>query len=315
MTSLQNAMNVTATMFPANEYGLVLWSHGTGWLPAGFYESPVEDDPASYANAQGSAADIQHVCNAAEGDVDPFADMVKMVKGDKLLEQYNGQDVRSFGNDGGKEMEIKDLVAGLPYKVSFVLFDACLMGGIEVMYELKDSTDYIISSPTEILSAGFPYSKIMEHIFASPTDLVSVALEYYSLYNNQPSSSRYGTVSLVKTSELEAVAEIAKEIYQTNREKISSVNVSSIQRYYRGSKRWFFDFEHFIEKIATQEQYERFTMALNKAVLYKSSTPYFFDIKMNRCCGVSTYIPVPANSTLAKAYKTLKWNEATGFIE
>lgn len=305
--SLESAMSVTATMFPANEYGLVLWSHGTGWLPSGFYDSPVED-----ANAPMSA-NAPAVCQETEDD--PYADMVKMVRSDNLSAHSNGAGVRSFGSDDGKEMELKDIVSALPYKLSFLIFDACLMGGIEVMYELKDSVDYIISSPAEILSNGFPYSKIMQHIFATPTDLVAVALEYYSLYNNQPSNMRYGTISLVKTSELEGVAGISKEIFESNRDKISSVNVSSIQRFYRGSKHWFYDFDHFMEKIATDEQYERFCQALDKAVVYAGNTPYFFDVKLNRCSGVSTYIPVPSNSTLSAYYKGLKWNEATGFIE
>lgn len=315
MTSLQSAMNVTATMFPADEYGLILWSHGTGWLPVGFYETPVEDNAGSYSGQNGSSSEIQYMHSAPETEEDPFADMVKMIKDDNLLGNNGGASVRSFGSDEGKEMELKDVVAALPYKLSFIIFDACLMGGIEVMYELKDSTDYIISSPAEILSAGFPYSKIMQHIFASPSDLESVAQEYYDLYNNQPTATRYGTISLVKTSELDGVAEVSKEIFEANREKISSVDATQVQRYYRGKKHWFFDFGHFMEQIATPEQLEKFNQALDKAVIYKATTPYFFDIKMEEYSGVSTYIPIPANSTLSKYYKTLKWNEATGFIE
>lgn len=296
--SLQSAMKVTATMFPADEYGLILWSHGTGWLPAGFYADPKEDiHPIDAAELSGS--DNAYM-------VDPYSDLVKMVK---------GADVRSFGSDSGKEMEIADVVAALPYKLSFVIFDACLMGGIEVMYEMKDSTDYIISSPTEILSAGFPYSQIMQHIFAEPADLEAVAREYYNLYNGQQHTMQSATVSLVKTSELENVAQISKEIFAANRTKISSVNVSSVQRYYRMNKHWFYDFGHFMEKIATPEQYEQFVEALNKAVIYKAATPKFFDITINEFSGVSTYIPVPYNTVLGDSYKALKWNDATGFIE
>ena len=296
--SLTSAMNVTATMFPANEYGLILWSHGTGWLPVGFYENPKEDTQGkSSENAYGSE-------NAYE--FDPHADEVKMVR---------GADVRSFGSDAGKEMEISDVVAALPYKLSFVIFDACLMGGIEVMYELKDSTDYIISSPAEILSSGFPYSSIMQHIFKTPSDLEAVAREYYEMYNNMPETSRYATVSLVKTSELDGVAQISKDIFEANRDKISSLNVSTVQRYYRMNKHWFFDLGHFIQNVATAEQYGQFVEALDKAVIYKAATPKFFEISIDNYSGVSTYIPVPYNTVLADKYKTLKWNEATGFIE
>ena len=303
-------MNVTATMFPADEYGLILWSHGTGWLPVGFYETPVEDNPASLSKVQEMFC--APVCEAEE---DPFADMVKMVRNDNLSGNAGNSAVRSFGSDNGKEIELKDLVAAFPYKLSFLIFDACLMGGIEVLYELKDSTDYIISSPAEILSAGFPYSEIMQHIFATPTDLEAVAQEYYDLYNNQPTATRYGTISLVKTSELDAVAEISKEIFESGREKMAAIDVSDVQRYYRGKKHWFYDFGHYMEQIATPEQYSKFSDALNKAVIYKATTPYFFNIIMEEYSGVSTYIPIPANSTLSTYYKTLKWNEATGFIE
>lgn len=33
------------------------------------------------------------------------------------------------------------------------------MGGIEVAYELRNKTDYMIASPAEVISNGFPYEK------------------------------------------------------------------------------------------------------------------------------------------------------------
>ncbi len=312
--SLKSAMSVTATLFPADEYGLILWSHGTGWLPEGFYENPVEDDPAVENNTAGTAAgqlaEMKYAGIKYIEEKDPYADMIKMATASEP-----GAAVRSFGSDEGKEMEIGEIVEAMPYKVSFIIFDACLMGGIEVAYELKDSTDYIISSPAEILSYGFPYSKIMEHIFADQTDLEAVAREYYDFYNSQHATTRYATISLIKTSELENVANISKEIFAANREKISSLNVSSVQRYYRGQKHWFYDFNHFMKRIASEEQYLQFAEALDKAVLYKASTPYFFDITISDFSGLSTYIPIPQNSTLSTHYKTFKWNQDTGFIE
>jgi len=99
---LQEALD----LYPAQEYGLILWSHGASWLPA-------------------------------------------------------GATLRSFGNDYGKQMNIPDLAESLPVKFKFILFDACLMGAVEVAYELKDRTDYIIASPTETVYDGFPYDEIL----------------------------------------------------------------------------------------------------------------------------------------------------------
>lgn len=305
--SLKSAMNVTATLFPSNEYGLILWSHGTGWLPVGYYENPVGESTSANAPALENGTYTQ---SGRTNETDPYAHMIKMA-----TDGQSGAPVRSFGSDSGKEMELKDIVAGLPYKLSFIIFDACLMGGVEVAYELKDSTDYLLFSPAEILASGFPYSKIMEHIFATPTDLESVAKEYYNFYNEQPATSRYATISLVKTSELEKVAEVAKEVFSANREKISSLDVSSVQRYYRGSKHWFYDLGDFIEKIATPQQLQSFVEALDDAVLYKATTQNFFDIVMTKYSGLSTYIPNPADKVLAEYYRTLKWNEACEMIK
>ena len=119
------------------------------------------------------------------------------------------------------------------------------MGGIEVAYQLKDPTDHILFSPTETLANGMPYSVVMQHLFSNPTDLTAVAKEYYNFYNSQ-TSLKYATVSLVKTSELENLASVAKEIFDTGRDKISSINIRGIQRYYRGNKHWFYDLEDFL---------------------------------------------------------------------
>ena len=42
--SLTSTMKVVQTMFPADEYGLFLWSHGTGWLPQGHYSKSFGSD-------------------------------------------------------------------------------------------------------------------------------------------------------------------------------------------------------------------------------------------------------------------------------
>ncbi len=260
--SLTNAMQVTKTLFPATEYGLILWSHGTGWLPQGAYSK-----------------------------------------------------TRSFGSEEGKEINIPELVKALPYRVSYVIFDACLMGGIETAYELKDSTDHVLFSPTEVLAAGFPYSKIMQPLFSSPTDLEGVAREYYNHYNSMSGEMRSATVSLVKTSELDAVAAAAKTVFDEHRDKIATLNMNHIQPYFRFNKHWFYDLEDFISQIASPEQADTFKQALNKAVVYKATTPYFLEIPIVKYSGISTYIPNPADEELDKYYKNFAWNKACGMIE
>jgi hypothetical protein len=67
-------------------------------------------------------------------------------------------------------MELADFANAIPYKLDFIIFDACFMGSVEVCYELKDKAEYIVASPTEILSPGFVYSSMMQHLFKPKAD-------------------------------------------------------------------------------------------------------------------------------------------------
>ena len=260
--SLTSALQVTHTMFPANEYGLFLWSHGTGWLP-------------------------------------------------------QGQVSKSFGAENGSEIDIDALVKALPFKLSFVVFDACLMGGVEVAYQMRDSVDYVIASPTEILANGFPYSKIMKHLYKTPADYVAVAREYYTHYNSYKGEARSASIAVIKTSELENLAQETKKVFDKYRGNIPLLKHSTLQTYFSSNKSWFYDFGDLIKQIAGHNAAAPVIEALEKAVIYKAATSWFLDIAIDplKFSGLSTYVPLsPSDSGLNDFYAKLDWNRDTGMI-
>lgn len=273
---LKSVLNKINKIFPAHEYGLILWSHATGWLPQGYYSS-------SYNQSFFE---------------DPYANIVK-----------------SFGEDRGVEMEVKELKAAIPYRLSFIIFDCCLMGGIETIYELKDITDYIIASPTEILAYGFPYSKVMNPLFKSKANLEEACELFYDFYNSQLGINKSATIALYKTDNLLDLAKASKIIFNNNRAKIQSLNMSNIQPYFRMNKRWYWDLDNFMSVIATPAEYSQFSNALNKVVIAKWTTPSFLDIEINKFSGLSTYIQNPENSFLDTFYKDFDWNSQSEMIK
>ena len=275
-SALTQALNVTQALFPADSYGLILWSHGTGWIP-----------PLASSS---SAAQEQRSGSAPQ---------------------------RTFGLDGKVELEIRDLAQAIPYKLSFMLMDACFMGGIETAYEVKDSVDYYIGSPAEILTESFPYHKIMQHIFKSTPDYAAVCKEYYDYYNAKTGSVRSATVALMDCSKLAEVAEVAKRVFDQYGESIASLDLSLLQPYFRGSSsKYFYDLKDLVDAIADASLSAEFAAALERAVPYKASTPYFIELPIRSFCGVSTYVPGnPADTKLADYYKQYKWNQATGMIK
>ena len=274
-SALTQALNVTQALFPADSYGLILWSHGTGWIP------PLASSSSAAQEVSGSAPQ------------------------------------RTFGLDGKVELEIRDLAQAIPYKLSFMLMDACFMGGIETAYEVKDSVDYYIGSPAEILTESFPYHKIMQHIFKSTPDYAAVCKEYYDYYNAKSGAERSATVALMDCSKLAEVAEVAKRVFDQYGERIASLDLSLLQPYFRGSSsKYFYDLKDLVDAIADASLSAEFAAALERAVLYKAATPYFIELPIRRFCGVSTYVPGnPADTKLADYYKQYKWNQATGMIK
>ena len=275
-SALTQALNVTQALFPADSYGLILWSHGTGWIP-----------PLASSS---SAAQEQRSGSCPE---------------------------RTFGLDGKVELEIRDLAQAIPYKLSFMLMDACFMGGIETAYEVKDSVDYYIGSPAEILTESFPYHKIMQHIFKSTPDYAAVCKEYYDYYNAKSGAERSATVALMDCSKLAEVAEVAKRVFDQYGESIASLDLSLLQPYFRGSSsKYFYDLKDLVDAIADASLSAEFAAALERAVPYKASTPYFIELPIRSFCGVSTYVPGnSADTKLADYYKQYKWNQATGMIK
>lgn len=292
--SLTSAMKVTGTMFPADEMSLILWSHGLGWVPVGYYaDSPSPDDDSYGGNFT--------------------QDINRNMPNTYFGHDYIGDSLKVPG------MEITALAKSIPYELEFLIFDACNMGNIEVAYQLRNNAKYIISSPAEVLTDGFPYRKIMQHIFQDKSDLKAVAQEYYNYYMYE-SSSRSATISLVDCSRLGELAAVTADIFDIYRDRILSLKKSDIQTFSRYGKHWFHDFRDFIDQLTADGKnpalVQAFRQKLEETVLYKASTPRFMEIVIdpNRYCGLSSYITCPSDTELNSAYKKLDWNRDVQMI-
>lgn len=61
-------------------------------------------------------------------------------------------------------MDIRELAERCVLFIMILVFDTCFMSSIEVLYEMRNSFDYIVSSPTEVLATGFPYKKKVSYL-------------------------------------------------------------------------------------------------------------------------------------------------------
>ena len=196
----------------------------------------------------------------------------------------------------------------------FIALDACLMGGIEVLYQLKDCCDYIISSPAEVLTDSFPYDKVIERMFNE--DYTGVAKDFYDYYNALSGEYRSATISTVKCSELEAVAEETAKLFDQYRSGISSLDVTTVQRYFRFNDHWFYDFKDYMDILCGKSETAALAAALQKAVIAKYTTGLMITLEIDpaRFSGLSSYINNPEEETLTKFYQKYAWNDAVKMI-
>ena len=294
--------------FPARSYGLVFSSHATGYLPSGFYSKPDSYRFTSgkmLTQGQRSGWSLSPV-PYMEPEQDPSLPAVKSI----------GQDVVSGQS---YEMTIQDFAEAIPMKLDYILFDACLMGGIEVAYELAGKCDVVGFSQAEVLAEGFNYSTLASHLLGNKdsSDPAGVCSDYFEQYIDQSGVYQSATISLVDCNALEPLAEACADLFDRYSSEISWIKGSHVQRYYRSSHHWFYDLESILVNAGIHDNDLRgFRQALDGCIIYKEATPSFMnEFPIDTFSGFSMYLPSHGNRELDKFYKTLKWNKATRLVK
>lgn len=249
----------------AEIYSMILWSHGTGWMPATVTRSMLEDSDNQW-------------------------------------------------------MEISEFSSVLPDNVfDLILFDACLMGSIEVAYELKDKCNYMMASPAEVLADGMPYEYILEDLFNR--DYEAACFTFYDYYqSNSYSYARLAAIGLSDMSKIDALTTSFKNIIAQYGDDISSLSISSIQRYRQSEDYASFDFLHFVQnlipdendplRIDFEEKFDEFMVVhYNTDMAYDSSSTWGSYYYLKNCCGMSSYIPV--YTSLNTYFQLTSWYQAT----
>ena len=302
--------------FPAKTYGMIFSSHATGYLPAGYYANPKDYmyAPSSAIMGRQGHQKPHYGVPYVEPEHDPSLPMVKSV----------GQDqVGTYGAYLSYEIQIEDFAKALPMYLDYILFDACLMGGVEVAYELAGKCGLVGFSQTEVLAEGFDYEEIPTRLLhGGNPDPQAVCEDYFQQYDIQSGIYRSATISMVDCSKMEPLAEVCRELFEKYREPMRLVDPETIQRFYRYDYHWFYDLTDIVAKSgAADEELQALNDALEQCVVYKAATPEFMgSFSIETFSGFSMFFPYTKlgnvhEFALQQYYKTLKWNIATGLVE
>ncbi len=255
------------------DYGLVLWSHSTGWM--------MEDEMPG---------------------------------------------TRGFGVDngnykGGKGYWIniptmKNILAKMPH-LKFIMADCCHFMCLESLYELRSEVDYVIGSPAEIPGEGAPYKEVVPAMFEQETFYSSIVEKYHE--------AKKGCLplSVVKMSEMENVAQATAKALQSVKANLGGkyADLTGMVHYghlgysalFYAKNNFFFDAGDFLSHYASENDYQQWKQALDKAVVLKrigytwdtqkTWRIFYVDFEMTdeKFHGVSMFVPQdPAIGNYAK---------------
>lgn len=270
---ISDIINEMTSLAPAERYGLVMAGHGQGWI-------------------------TREALNGGTG-------ISQLSLTEPLFTPAYGAEItRAFGESNVQvnPAEIAEGINNSNADIDYIIFDACFMSNIETIYELRNSANYIIASPCEIMGRGFPYERTLPHLFledGTVTDYDAAAKSYYLYYRDEyTSSSRCGSIAVYDCSEVEALRDATKAVVAS---ALEEYDTESLQTYEGKNPHYFFDFGEWAEVVATDDAaLQHFKTQLNNTVIAKYTLDSFYSayggfgtypIDINVYSGVTTSAP------------------------
>lgn len=287
--------------FPAKSYGMVFTSHASGWLPSGYYSNPQTFEDQVSVWKKSSFGNRRRWT---------FPEITESFPAVKSLGQDNIP-------DSPLEMNLDVFADAIPFRMDYILLDACLSGCVEVAWQLRDKADIVGFSQTEVLAAGFDYKTITSRLLKADPDPVQVCKDYFARYDVQTGQNRSATISAVDTREMEPLVEICKALFEKYRNKLVNMSGSSVQGYFRYDRHFFYDLMDILVRAGiTAEEKAALQEALDRCIVYKAATDYFLNIRIRTACGLSMYLPSMGSDFLDGFYREhIAWNQATLLVK
>lgn len=246
---------------PADSYGLVLWSHGTGWTePSRSGVGEPVSKPGLYA----------------------------------------------FGNDGGKEQSIPTLREALEDQgFEWIYFDACHMACAEVAYELRDVTQTIVGSGTELQAYGMRYDRNMKHFFTDKPDMIGAARETFTYYSTE-APRQACTISVIETAKMDALAKATRAIMETGALPVEGYEPIPFMTW----NPTLFDMGHYIRSLnVSASLIAEWNKAYSAAIPYYASTETYGSLYVADYTGMGCQILYGPGYEETAGYNHLQWWE------
>lgn len=241
---IADILNEVKTQASALNYALIVGAHGCGWTYASDWSKYPDYARPSVTRPSDSALNGYSAAGYSATGISSFS-------GIQFGPDPNAPLTRFFGSVSLAEnaMDISTLAEGIResgLKMQYILFDACYMSNIETAYELKDVTNYMIASGSEIMAAGLPYRSMWSYLNSPTPNYSGIVSTSVNFYKN--SSAPFCNLAAIDCRQVEKLAGVMKDInaeYQLS----ASVSLDSIQHLDGFRPNLFYDLETYVDSL------------------------------------------------------------------
>ena len=294
---IADILNEVKTKASALNYALIVGVHGCGWTYASDWSRyPYYARPSVTRPRDNNFSGIQF-------GPDPNAPLTRFFGSVSLAE--NAMDISTLA-EGIRE-------SGL--KMQYILFDACYMSNIETAYELKDVTNYMIASGSEIMAAGLPYRSMWSYLNSPTPNYSSIVSTSVNFYKN--SSAPFCNLAAIDCRQVEKLASVMKDINAENQLQ-ASVNLDSIQHLDGFRPNLFYDLETYVDSLRPSGYLlDQFKSQLKLTIKASDHTDEAYtciyssdSFKIKNYCGITISDP-SQHSVAIKGREKTGWWKAT----
>ena len=295
---IADIMNEVKTQASALNYALIVGVHGCGWTYASDWSRyPYYARPSVTRPRDNNFSGIQF-------GPDPNAPLTRFFGSVSLAE--NAMDISTLA-EGIRE-------SGL--KMQYILFDACYMSNIETAYELKDVTNYMIASGSEIMAAGLPYRSMWSYLNSATPNYSGIVSTSVNFYKNN-SSAPFCNLAAIDCRQVEKLAGVMKDINAENQLQ-ASVNLDSIQHLDGFRPNLFYDLETYVDSLRPSGYLlDQFKSQLKLTIKASDHTDEAYtciyssdSFKIKNYCGITISDP-SQHSVAIKGREKTGWWKAT----
>ena len=295
---LTDILNEVKNHASAQNYAMVLGCHGTGWtFKDSWHRYPNYAKETSPSLGEGPGVGIPY--QNYDGEITP------------MHTRFFGSvsDISTFSTD---IPTLAQAIANAGMKMEYILFDDCYMANVEVAYELRNVTDFLLASTSEVMAVGVPYYSMWASL-ASVTPGYVDAVSAFDRDYVMP----YGTFSAIDCRQMDELATAMREI--NSKYKLSDEALHSIQVLDGFYDPIFFDMGDYLEKLCTGSvDYSYIVTLMESAVCSKCSTAQIYSflynsptvIDVNTFSGITISDP-SINSVALDGKEKTSWWKAT----